>query len=103
MIFNFFVVDDGIISFSLRDLTIVSTIVISTAFMAMLYTACSNELLECSIFGEMIVIPTISDVIALPIFDRIFILLNTIYFMGVVQVSVRAYYKLLNDAGIKQE
>jgi hypothetical protein len=83
MIFNFFIVDDGIISFSLRDLTIASTIVISTAFIAMLYAACSNEMLECSFHGDKIIIPTISDVIALPVFDRIFILLNTIYFMGV--------------------
>ena len=83
MIFNFFLVDDGVISFSLRDLTIVSTVVISIAFLAMLYTACSNEMLQCSFTGEKIIIPTISDVIALPVFDRVFILLNTIYFMGV--------------------
>jgi hypothetical protein len=52
MIFNFFVIEDGIISFSLRDLTIVSTIVISTAFLAMLYAACSNDMLKCSLRGE---------------------------------------------------
>ena len=42
----------------------------------------------------------ISDVVALPIFDRIFVLLNTMYFMGVHQVNVRAFYKRLDDAGI---
>ena len=45
----------------------------------------------------------ISGVVALPFFDRIFILLNTIYFMGVHQVNVRAYYKRLADAGISEQ
>ena len=50
----------------------------------MLYVACVEEMVECNIYGsEKIVIPTISDVIALPFFDRIFIFLNTCYFMGV--------------------
>lgn len=47
-------------------------------------------------------IPMISDVVALPFFDRVFILLNTIYFMGVHQVNVRAFYKRLNDAGVEE-
>jgi hypothetical protein len=44
----------------------------------------------------------ISDVVALPIFDRVFILLNTIYFMGVHQVNVRSFYKRLSDAKINE-
>ena len=44
----------------------------------------------------------ISDVAALPIFDRVFILLNTIYFMGVHQVNVRSFYKRLSDAKIDE-
>lgn len=43
--FNFFIVQDGVISFSLRDLTILCTIVISCSFLTMLYKACSQELL----------------------------------------------------------
>jgi hypothetical protein len=34
----------------------------------------------------------ISDVIADPIFDRVFILLNTAYFVGIHQVNVRSIY-----------
>ena len=44
----------------------------------------------------------ISDVVALPIFDRVFILLNTIYFLGVHQVNVRSFYKRLSDAKIDE-
>lgn len=67
----------------------------------MLYVACANDLVECNVSSSgRIVIPTISDVIAIPFFDRIFILLNTIYFMGVHQVSVRSYYKRLYDSAI---
>ncbi len=67
----------------------------------MLYVACANNMTECNISDSgRIVIPTISDVIALPFFDRIFILLNTIYFMGVHQVSVRSYYKRMHDSAI---
>ncbi len=44
----------------------------------------------------------ISDVVALPVYDRFFILLNTIYFMGVHQVNIRAFYKRLNDAGVEE-
>ena len=46
--------------------------------------------------------PMISDVVALPIYDRFFVLTNTFYFMGVHQVNVRAYYKRLSDAGISE-
>jgi hypothetical protein len=41
-------------------------------------------------------IPMISDVIADPIFDRVFILLNTGYFVGVHQVNVRSLYSRLH-------
>ena len=44
----------------------------------------------------------ISDVVALPIFDRVFIFLNTVYFMGVHQVNVRAFFKRLSDAQIDE-
>ena len=58
----------------------------------MLYIACSTEQVEC----HSQKFPMISDIIALPYYDRIFILQNTIYFIGLNQVSVRAFYKLFN-------
>ena len=79
--FHFFVVQEGVIRYSLRDLTTLCTFVITLSFLAMLYLACSNEDLECSI--AELKLPMISDVVALPVFDRIFILLTTVYFMGV--------------------
>jgi hypothetical protein len=100
--FNFFVVRDGIISFSLRDFTMTCNLVISVSFLAMLYQACSEEQLQCNFELDNLNIPMISDVVALPIFDRVFILLNTIYFMGVHQVNIRAFYKRLNDAGVSE-
>ena len=48
-LFNFFIVKDGVISFSLRDLTISSTVIISTSFLAMLYVSCVEEMVECNI------------------------------------------------------
>lgn len=54
----------------------------------MLYVSCSFEFNECS----WTAIPMISDVIRDPMFDRIFILLNTSYFIGIHQVNVRALY-----------
>ena len=100
--FNFFIVKDGVISYSLRDLTTMCTFVISLSFLAMLYLACSEEKLQCSFKLGNLIIPMISDVVALPVFDRVFILLNTIYFMGVHQVNVRAFYKRFFDASINQ-
>jgi Frag1/DRAM/Sfk1 family len=100
--FNFFLVQDGVISFSLRDLTITCTFIISISFLSMLYGACTEGKLECSFEIGNLKIPMISDVVALPFYDRIFILLNTIYFMGVHQVNVRAFYKRLSDAGVSE-
>ena len=72
----------------------------SIAFLAMLAVSCQNKMLVCVVTPERIKIPTISDIIALPIFDRIFTYLNTLYFIGIHQVNVRSYYKTFNDIGV---
>jgi hypothetical protein len=46
--------------------------------------------------------PMISDVVALPIYDRIFLLTNTFLSLGIYQVNVRAHYKRLFDVGINE-
>ena len=54
----------------------------------MLYTSCAYQFNHCSWQR----IPLISNVIADSMFDRVFILLNTAYFIGVHQVNVRVLY-----------
>ena len=100
--FNFFVVKDGVISFSLRDLTLTLTLLISASFLGMLYRVCSEGQLRCSLTYGDLALPMISDILALPMYDRVFILLNTVYFMGVHQLNVRAHYKRLTDAGVDE-
>lgn len=41
-------------------------------------------------------LPMISDVVALPMYDRVFIMMSSIYCMGVHQVNVRAFYKRMH-------
>ena len=54
----------------------------------MLYASCSSGLTVCNLTK----FPMISDVIADSVYDRIFILMNTAYFVGVHQVNVRCLY-----------
>ena len=46
-LFMFFIERDGVISYSLRDITLILTTVISISFLAMLYVSCSHKLLKC--------------------------------------------------------
>ena len=75
-------------SFGLKEITIVGVIAIQIAFLGMIYASCSSGLQVCSLTK----FPMISDVIADTVFDRIFILMNTAYFVGVHQVSVRSLH-----------
>ncbi|TNV78088.1 hypothetical protein FGO68_gene8694 [Halteria grandinella] len=78
----------GVWGFGLTQITISLVIIIQISFAIMLYVSCSYGFNECS----WTAIPMISDVIRDPMFDRIFILLNTSYFIGIHQVNVRALY-----------
>lgn len=89
---KFFVLQDGVISLSLRDMTLFSCIAISASLLGMLYISCTNELVECSLD----LLPMISDVICLPYFDRIFCILTCFFTMAVHQVNARAFYKKLD-------
>ena len=84
---------DGILIFKLKYLTLFTVGLIQITFLVMLYTVCSNQTLQC----DSQKIPLISDVIALPIMDRIFLLLNTVYFVCIHQINVRVFYKLLHE------
>lgn len=54
----------------------------------MIYVSCSQGYNKCT-WNK---IPMISDVIRDPMFDRVFLLLNTGYFIGIHQVNVRSLY-----------
>lgn len=89
---KFFVIQDGVISLSLRDMTLVSCIAISASLLVMLYQSCTNQYVECSL--DML--PMISDVICLPYYDRLFCILTCFFCLAVHQVNARAFYKKLN-------
>lgn len=54
----------------------------------MIYISCSQGYNQCT-WDK---IPMISDVIRDSMFDRVFLLLNTGYFIGIHQVNVRSLY-----------
>ena len=92
-IFNrFFVIEEGVISVSLKDLTPITTITLSIAMIVMLYQGCNNNYVRCSRH----LLPMVSDVICIPGYDRMFVFLTTFYMMGVHQCNIRAFYKKLN-------
>eukprot|EP00347_Sterkiella_histriomuscorum_P005602 403355972 len=88
---KFFIIEDGIISLSLRDMTIACSATISIGLLVMLYFSCNNNDFECTWTD----FPMVSTVIALHMYDRAFIILTTILMFGVQQVNIRAFYKKL--------
>lgn len=72
---KFFVIDKGVISFSLRDLTLIGCTLLSVSISYMLYEGCSKQMVKCTEDD----LPVISRVLALPFFDRIFCLLSAGY------------------------
>lgn len=88
---KFFIIQDGVISLSLRDMTIVCSAAISLSLIVMLYFSCKNNDFECTLSD----FPMVSTVVALHMYDRAFIILTTILMFGVQQVNIRAFYKKL--------
>ena len=89
---QFFVLDDGVISLSLRDMTIILSLGISGTLIAMGYIACTDGSFTCNTKT----FPMISDVIiSKEMYDRIFLLLTTVMMFGIQQVNIRAFYKKL--------
>ncbi|CDW83236.1 UNKNOWN [Stylonychia lemnae] len=88
---RFFIIQDGVISVSLRDQTIILSALISISLIVMGYFSCHNNDFECDLHD----FPMVSTVIALPMYDRTFIILTTIMMFGVQQVNIRAFYKKL--------
>lgn len=55
------------------------------------YISCTHNDFECTLHD----FPMVSTVIALPMYDRTFIILTSILMFGVQQVNIRAFYKKL--------
>ncbi len=70
--------ETGVWTVGLTQVTIFLVIIIQISFAIMLYASCSLGLNKCY---ERI--PMISDVIRDPMFDRVFLFMNTGYFLGV--------------------
>ncbi|TNV86768.1 hypothetical protein FGO68_gene16367 [Halteria grandinella] len=90
---RWFVDEDGSISVSLRNLTIVSALSVSVSLLTMLYFSCNDGTGEYVCTYEKF--PMISDVIHQEMYDRTFLLITTIFMYGVQQVNIRAYFKKL--------
>ena len=88
---NLFLIQDGVISISLRNLTLYGCIIITGSLLGMLYMSCSNNYVSCSVDR----LPMISDVIFLPLYDRIFCIETIFFTLFVHQANIRAFYKKL--------
>jgi hypothetical protein len=90
---TWFVMEDGVISVSLRNLTIACSALISVTLLLILYASCNDGTGDYVCTLEKW--PMISDVINQEMYNRTFILLTAIFMFGVQQVNLRAFYKLL--------
>ncbi len=88
---KFFVIQEGVISLSLRDMTLIATLSITADLLINLYSACNTKQVECDFANGKI--PMISGVICLPFWDRIFCLLTAFFAWTCHQVNIRANYK----------
>ena len=74
-------------------MTVFFSVVITLMFMGMAYSACNNQIVECDSHKW----PMISDILAMHVYDRVFIFMTTFFMLGVMQVNMRAYYKKVYD------
>ena len=88
---GFFIREEGVISLSLKTLTLVGSLTTTAALFIMLYITCRDDLLNiyhdipvseaCSFRHHN---PMVSDVICLPFFDRIWCILTTFFALSVM-------------------
>ena len=83
--------ETGVWTFGLTQVTVFLVIIIQISFVIMLAVSCSEGFTKCD--DRM---PMISDVIKDHMFDRVFLILNTAYFLGIHQVNVRSLYSRLH-------
>ena len=92
------VVNDGVVSFSLKDMSFLISVIVTGLLMYLLYTSCQNpdvipnHQIECQAYN----FPWVSEVVSQTnMSNRLFILSTTILMWGVNQQNIRAYYKML--------
>lgn len=85
--------EEGVISLSLRSLTLVFSSAVTATLLLILVASCNDGTGKyvCTLQDW----PMISDVINQEMYTRIFILLTVIFMFSVQQANVRAYYKQL--------
>ncbi len=90
---SWFVVEEGVISISLRSITIFFSVFITAVLLVMLYLSCNDGTgdYKCTIQDW----PMISDIVVQEMYDRTFLLLTAVFMFGVQQVNLRAFYKQL--------
>lgn len=90
---QWFVMEDGVISVSLKNMTILFAMGISVALILMLIASCNDGTgdYKCTLQDW----PMVSDVICQEMYNRVFILLTAIFMFGVQQANLRAFYKQL--------
>ena len=81
------------IEISLKNFTILAGLSISVALIAILIASCNDGTGDYVCTLEKW--PMISDVICQEMYNRIFLLLTTIFMFGIQQANIRAFYKQL--------
>ena len=89
---KFFIVEDGVISFSQRNITIISCLVVTSYLLIMGYISCTDGTTTCSLDH----FPMISDLGKLHPYDRIFCLVMCFHCHTCLMSNIRAFYKLMD-------
>ncbi|CDW77397.1 UNKNOWN [Stylonychia lemnae] len=89
---SFYIEKDGVISLSLKDMTILCNMIITCALLGMLYESCKAGTFVCE-YGRF---PYISEIIKQTMYVRIYIFLTAVYMFGVHQLNIRAFHKKLH-------
>jgi hypothetical protein len=78
-----FVIENGDISFNLRDYVVLGSAVVGVYLAAILKWECDNFPDECSWDKTIPVVPTISDIVAKPFIDRLWMFVVTFFCIAV--------------------
>ncbi len=88
---RFWVTENGVISISVRNMTIIACFLLTANLIANLYFVCSWGDLTCSKEN----FPYPSEVVGMRYWDRLICLTATFYCMGAHQIAIRCFYKKL--------
>ena len=88
---KFFVIQEGVISISLRDITVSLGLTLTACLLWWLYATCTDGTFQCNLHE----FPMVSNVIGLKMYDRWFLFLSSVLMFGANIANVRAFYKKL--------